>query len=222
MILLTVLRGNRLSWNASSWCNAFWFDFNAVCRYTLEDSLASQHDLVMLGSYFTAALLHLMASKNFSIPKRNTPSIHKKRCRIRGTFPIPNNTILNTCSTHHLFMVLEFNENVWMLLTAHRVYQSTEVKRLQVSFNFLLNCDYYLNCFRCNFSFNPNIFFLLCSFDKIIWMSFHSLLTSWNLIGVETVNVLYSVCAGVCVYALLWGRAAKWDLCASTQCHFCC
>lgn len=159
--------------------------------------------------------------KTFQYP-RGTPSIHKKRCRIRGTFPIPNNTILNTCSTHHLFMVLEFNENVWMLLTAHRVYQSTEVKRLQVSFNFLLNCDYYLNCFRCNFSFNPNIFFLLCSFDKIIWMSFHSLLTSWNLIGVETVNVLYSVCAGVCVYALLWGRAAKWDLCASTQCHFCC
>lgn len=78
MILLTVLRGNRLSWNASSWCNAFWFDFNAVCRYTLEDSLAFQHDLVMMGSYFTAALLHLMASKNFSIPKRNAIHTQKK------------------------------------------------------------------------------------------------------------------------------------------------
>lgn len=34
--------------------------------------------LSMLGSYFTAALLHLMASKNFSIPKRNAIHTQKK------------------------------------------------------------------------------------------------------------------------------------------------
>lgn len=221
MILLTVLRGNRLSWNASSWCNAFWFDFNAVCRYTLEDSLASQHDLVMLGSYFTAALLHLMASKNFSIPKRN--AIHTQK-KVSNSWNIPNTEQYD--SQHMLNSSLIYGSRIqWKCMDAVNSTPCLSIDRSQETPSFIqLSIKLWLlfELFSMQFFFQSEYFFLLCSFDKIIWMSFHSLLTSWNLIGVETVNVLHSVCAGVCVYALLWGRAAKWDLCASTQCHFCC
>lgn len=218
MILLTVLRGNRLSWNASSWCNAFWFDFNAVCRYTLEDSLASQHAGLIFHSSIAASD---GVKKLFNTQEEY--AIHTQK-KVSNSWNIPNTEQYD--SQHMLNSSLIYGSRIqWKCMDAVNSTPCLSIDRSQETPSFIqLSIKLWLlfELFSMQFFFQSEYFFLLCSFDKIIWMSFHSLLTSWNLIGVETVNVLYSVCAGVCVYALLWGRAAKWDLCASTQCHFCC